>query len=232
LDEIKNQSADSTPKGQNSQEGKESNSQPKPKTYTESEHKKLVEDAIAQYGDRIKKEKIDPVVMERDTFKTKVSELEPLQNKITDLETEIEALAEKNPDGAKVTAKRKELARREKELQAKELEWGEREKRVLRSEFKEQVVTVSDLYENGDPDALLEAADELNITTKDALEKLAKRIGWKVKAAEPAKSAEKETNAPDSGLGSGGNIDFSSVKFGKDAPSAIDMIKAGLKKKK
>ena len=74
MDEIETQQADSTLEGQNLPEGAESNSKETPKHYTEEEHRKAIEDAVAQYGDKVKQEKIDPIAVERDGFKAQVEQ--------------------------------------------------------------------------------------------------------------------------------------------------------------
>ena len=84
LDEIPTTEKDATLEGQDSSKTQDSNSE---KTLTESDAKKRVEDAVAQYGDRIKRETIDPITRERDTFKYQVEanadELKEPQEKIT-----------------------------------------------------------------------------------------------------------------------------------------------------
>lgn len=99
-DETVTKEADPTQDGQDSLKKAESSSKD-PITYTEEEHKKAIEDAIAQYGDKVKQEKIDPIISERDTFKTQAEEarkdakdaadnLEDTRNEITDLKADLE----------------------------------------------------------------------------------------------------------------------------------------------
>jgi len=108
MDEIETQTADSTQEGQDLPEGKESNSTT-PQTITLEEHKKGIEDAIAQYGDRIKQEKIDPIATERDGFKSQVEQLkadaedattdkEETEARISSLEADLKTATEGFPD--------------------------------------------------------------------------------------------------------------------------------------
>ncbi len=101
LDEIKKPEVDPTLKGQDLPKGDESNSKEEPKLYSEKEHLKKVEDAIAQYGDRIKQEKIDPITQERDTYKSQAEQAtkdvkdatdahEVTKGRIEDLESDLE----------------------------------------------------------------------------------------------------------------------------------------------
>jgi len=128
LDEIKDQEVDATPEGQDLPEGNESNS-PTPKHYTEEEYRKGLEDAIAQYGDRIKREKIDPIVIERDTFKSQVDQLtadvedahkarEDSENRIDELESDLATATEDNLDQKEIQAIKKSL--REERKKARE----------------------------------------------------------------------------------------------------------------
>ncbi|KKN00163.1 hypothetical protein LCGC14_1140570 [marine sediment metagenome] len=120
MDEIKKPEADPTPKGQDLPKGDESNSTKVPGNITPEEHKKGIEDAVAQYGDRIKRETIDPITQERDTFKAQAEQavkdakdatatLEETRSHISDLESDIEAFDEDTEDPNKLTKLRKEL---------------------------------------------------------------------------------------------------------------------------
>lgn len=119
-DETKVLEADPTRKGQDLLKGDESNSKDTPKNYTEKEHLKGIEDAIAQYGDRVKREKIDPITQERDTFKAKADQatkeakeatetLKETREHIKNLESDIETLEENDTDPNKVLRLRREL---------------------------------------------------------------------------------------------------------------------------
>jgi len=94
MDEITDPKVDPTPQGQDLPKGEESNSKEEPKHYTEQEHRKAIEDAIAQYGDKVKREKIDPITQERDTFKSQAEKvansLKDTENRIADLESDLE----------------------------------------------------------------------------------------------------------------------------------------------
>lgn len=157
-DEIKTQTVDPTPKGQDLPKGAESNSKETPKHYTESEYKKGIEDAIAQYGDRIKKDKLDPITRERDTFKAQVEQvkkeataaldtLKETQDEINSLKEDIESLSETNPDSAELIKLKKELRAAElqvkKDYKAKE-EALEELKRTTQAEREQWAAVVSE----------------------------------------------------------------------------------------
>ena len=118
MDEINDSKADLT-SGQDSPEGNESNSTTT-QNYTEEQYRKGIEDAIAQYGDRVKREKIDPIATERDTFKTQVEQLrfdaeeattsrEDSEKRISELETDLETTTESEPDLKEIQRIKKEL---------------------------------------------------------------------------------------------------------------------------
>jgi len=144
--------ADPTLKGQDLPTGDESNS------ITLKEHKKALEDAIAQYGDRIKKEKIDPIAKERDDFKSQVSQfksqveeatstLKETEARITDLEADLETATEGDTDLAEVQKIKKELrAEKEKARQEArtEKEANAELKKTLEAEREEWAETVAD----------------------------------------------------------------------------------------
>ena len=117
-DEIKDPVVDPTP-GQDSPKGDESNSTTTP-NYTEEQYRKGIEDAIAQYGDKVKREKIDPIATERDTFKNQVEQLrsdvedttttrEESEKRISELETDLGTATENEPDLKEIQRIKKEL---------------------------------------------------------------------------------------------------------------------------
>ncbi len=112
MDEIKKPEVDPTQEGQDLPKEAESNSTT-PQTITMEEHNRLLgkgkEDAISQYGDRIQREKIEPIATELSTFKSKVTQLETdaeeaatskdeSENRITELESDLETATDGNPD--------------------------------------------------------------------------------------------------------------------------------------
>jgi len=118
MDEIKDQNVDPT-QGQDSQKGDESNSTT-PQTITLEKHRKAIEDAIAQYGDKVKREKLDPIIAERDTFKSQAEQakreaqeatdiLKESRQHISNLESDIETLEQNDDDPNKVLRLRREL---------------------------------------------------------------------------------------------------------------------------
>lgn len=141
-DEIKQSIGDATLKGQDSLMAQESNSGKTPKTFTESEHKKAIEDAIAQYGDRIKRERIDPIARELTEFKIQVQKEKD--------EAEEEAVADDMPaltalrENRRKKAKVEELTEREAKLVKREADLVgiiERDRILTRTQLAAEVAT-------------------------------------------------------------------------------------------
>jgi len=173
MDEIKAQSEDSTP-GQDSLTGDESNSK-ETQTITLEEHRKGIEDAVAQYGDKVKQEKIDPIAKERDGFKSQVEQFksdaeeattarEESEKRISELETDLEIATESEPDFAEIQKIKRELraekekarqeARAEKQAIAEEKRLGREEREAnaelvanaIASKFEVDVFEISEEY--------------------------------------------------------------------------------------
>jgi len=156
MDEIKDPVVDPTP-GQDLSKGDESNSTI-PQTITLEEHRKGIEDAVAQYGDKVKQEKIDPIAKERDTFKAQVEQLrsdaeeattarEESEKRISELETDLETATESEPDFAEIQKIKKELrTEREKARQeARDEKKANAElKRTLEAEREQWAGTVAE----------------------------------------------------------------------------------------
>ena len=173
MDEINTQAEDST-LGQNSPTESESNSTAT-RNYTEEQHRKGIEDAIAQYGDKVKREKIDPIATERDTFKAQVEQLksdaedattsrEDSEKRISELETDLETATESEPDLKEIQRIKKELrteretvrqerrterqtnAELKKTLDAERLEWAGTVAEARASKFEVDVFEISEEY--------------------------------------------------------------------------------------
>jgi len=185
------------------------------------EYEKHKSDILTEGGRKWKKQVDDltsqlalqtSLASERDPLKVRLSERE---SEIADLNQTIEALQEKSPDGKALIEAKKALKKAEAELKTKETGFAEREKKVIRAEFKELVTEIAGQYENGDSKALLEAVDDLGITTKEKVEAYAKRIGWKVKGAATDETGKKEPPQADSGANSGGGKTLSNEEKAK-----------------
>lgn len=208
LDEIQKKEEDSTSKGQDSLKGKESNSKDTP-NITLKEHEKGIEDAIAQYGDRVKQEKIDPITKERDTFKAQAEEatttLEETKGRITDLEADLEQAIGEDVDQLDIQKIKKDL-RTERENAKKEAK-AERDaiselRKTLESEREEWAGTVAEaqtfkfdgelarLVDDYDGDVtanftkLKTACDKAGVKTKEGAEAIAETFLTK-KVEEP-----------------------------------------------
>jgi len=197
LDEIQTNTEEATLDGLDSQESEESNSE-KPKTYTESEHKKAIEDAISLYGAKIHQEKIAPIVKERDDFKLEANkakkqlrdateEVTEATERLAELESDLEVLKDENADIAEISKIRKRIADQETKLRKKlrdkedavdELqeklerernEWAETVAEAQTAKFEVDVFEVSEEYVD-------EAGKDI---TPERLKKLCEKAGVK-----------------------------------------------------
>jgi len=208
MDEIQDPNADPTQEGQDLPKGKESNS-PEPKTYDEATHKKAIEDAIAQYGDKIKREKLDPVIKERDTYKTQAEQnlasLKAIQGERDELNTRIDEMSDGDPLSPANVKLLRELKVKEQVLKDKELaheeEWASKQevlKRVVAQEVAEVATEVAEDYEpiNGKTPAeiLKSYALKRGLTTKEDIKELADT--FLTKKPEPVKEPEEELVLP------------------------------------
>jgi len=244
-DEIVTQNADATPeKGQDSPKETESNSKPV-KTYTEAEHKKAIEDAIAQYGDKIKREKLDPITRERDEYKTKAEsavnettkKLEKTEKRIAELEADLETAIGDNADLADIQKIKRKLRDAEEQLEkdytdkAKALEDKEKELNLKHEQFDALVteaqaarfeVDVFEISEEYVDDTGKQVPSE---RLKALCEKAGKRtrdeivelaeVLWTKKVE---KKPEAEPIETDSGVGSGGGGKLTIAQVRKMTP--------------
>lgn len=120
-----------------------------------------------------------------------------------------------------------EIAQRIKELEAKETTFAERLSKVEQLERKEMLTTIATELKV-DAEMLTKAVDAVGLTDPDKIKTLAKTI-WN-------KPVETKNPLVNGSVFKGGNsggtgTDYATVKFGANAPSAGEMIKAGLNKK-
>jgi len=201
MDENKVLDADPT-LGQDLPSGDESNS------ITLEEHRKAIEDAIAQYGDRIKKEKIDPIAKERDSFKTQVEQfksqaeeatitLKETESRISDLESDLEVATEGNADFAEIQKIKKDLraererarqeARTEKEanaelkktLEAEREEWAGTVAEAQAAKFEVDVFEIAEEYEGGDSERLKALCEKAGQKKREDIQAIADLIWTK-----------------------------------------------------
>ena len=256
MDEIETQQADSTLAGQDSPESDESNST-ETQTITLEEHKKGIEDAIAQYGDKVKRERIDPIATERNTFKAQVEQLqadaedattarEESEDHISKLEGDIKRLEGDDDDPDRISKLRKELrAERETARQgARDEKKANAElKRTLEAEREEWAGTVAEAQAAKFEVDVFEIAEEyVDESGKDIkperLKALCEKAGQKKREEIEAladvlwtKKGKEKKKEPvlvgDSGVTSGGGLDISSLS----PKEKIDAGIAKLKKK-
>ncbi len=223
MDEIKDPKADPTP-GQDLTKGDESNSTT-PQNYTEEQYRKGIEDAIAQYGDKVKREKIDPIATERDTFKNQVEQLkfdaedattsrEESERRISGLESDIEVATEDNVDLKEIQKIKKELrverdtARQERRT---ERQANAELKRTLEGDREKWAETVTEAQAAKFEVDVFEIAEEYEGGTSERLKALCEKAGQKKKGDIQALADVlwvKKDKAPvlvgDSGVTSGG----------------------------
>ena len=199
VDEIKKPKGDAVT--QDSLKKKESNLQTTPRNYTEAEHLKGIEDAIAQYGDKIKRERIDPITTERDSLKSQVSnnttDLADNKTEIEKLRARVSDLTSEDPEKFKAVTKlneaedeRTRLKGVERELATREVSLAESKNEMVAWKRDQLVYTVADEYVTADgkdvsPDSFKLAADKFNLSDKEALVSLAETMGLKPKIALP-----------------------------------------------
>ncbi len=234
-DETKGNLADSPP-GTGQASGETPGTTPQtPATHSEAEMQKAVSDALAEAGRKHKAE-LTLVTSERDTLKgqitTKDSELEDVAEERKGLQSQIDDLTSDDPEKFNLVTKEKDLRGRESTLKA--------EKRTLEADKLTQQATVKQAsdtlrevaiweiateYEGGDPVKLKELCDKFELSSREKIQDAAEALWTKKPApATPPVSS-------DSGLTSGGSEDFTTIKFGPDAPSAKEMISKGVNKK-
>ncbi len=229
MDEIKDPKADPTP-GQDLPKGDESNSKT-PQTITLEEHRKKVEDAVAQYGDKVKQEKIDPITKERDGFKAQAEQattrLEDTNIKIKDLEKDLDdaigedadlrdiakikqALrAERDQARLDVRAEKEAVAELRKTTETERLQWAGTVAEAQAFKFDGELAKLVDEYD-GDTTAnfnrLKTACDKAGIKTKEGAEAIAE-LSFTKKAEEP-------NLLDDSGVTTGGGTGIPTTKKG------------------
>jgi len=225
LDEINDSKADPT-SGQDSPKGNESNSTT-PQTITLEEHRKGIEDAIAQYGDKVKREKIDPIATERDTFKNQVEQFksdaedatttrEESEKRISELETDLETATEDNVDLKEIQRIKKELrterdtARQERiterqanadlkrTLEAEREQWAGTVAEAQAAKFEVDVFEIAEEYEGGTSERLKALCERAGQKKKEDIRELADVL-W-------AKKDKASVLVGDSGVTSGGGL--------------------------
>jgi len=184
-----------------------------PKTYTEEEIKKQVSDALAKQGREIKsltKER-DSVFSERDTLKTRLSELE---SKIDEMELnqvkgdpDLEK-AYKDKRSIQKALREAEEAKRKADAEIAEArakleeEKGQHAEKLKRADELDQKILVFEIAKKRGVDLqiLEDKVIKYGLQAEEAIDDLAQTL-----------STGKTVSKPDSGVTSGGKIDFSQM---------------------
>jgi len=220
--------------------GKEgSTSTQTPTTYTKEQVQKFVSDALAEQGRKHKAE-LEPIITERDTLKSKLTELSDIQDDRTDLQRRIDELANDDPAKFNLVKKENELRERERKLNK---DIGEREKKLTESESKHaerikkadsvereaSILEIVEGYENGDADRLgdaittFETTFGIKVTSDEQIRKVADTL-WTKKATGPPKP-EVPPLKPFSGTTDGGSEDTSNLSPREKIELGIEKLK-------
>lgn len=189
-----------------------------PKSFTEADLRKVVSDALAEQGRKHKAE-LDPIIAERDTFKSqsqnKEIDLEEIAKERDDLKQQIDELASDDPGkGALVKRDRalKEQAQKLKdglrELEAERQKHSERLKRAETVERDVVAMTIAEEYEGAQSEKLIELCKVAGVTSEEGIRKMAGTLWEKKNNLTLPLGA---TFKPDSGQTSGGKDSLSSL---------------------
>ena len=188
---------------------------PTPKTYTEAEHKKGISDALAEVGRKHKTE-IEPIIRERDTFKSQAEQAnnavkeatataEMTQSKLTELEGDLETLSDENATAAELAKIRKRIDATEiqlrKDLKVKQdsldeltksatkerEQWASTVAEYQAAQFEVDLFEVAETFEGGDAQRLKTLCEKTGKKSREDITDLASVL-WTKKAEnkEPA----------------------------------------------
>ena len=224
LDEIKKPEKDATPKGQDSSKAKESNSNQTPVNFTEAEHIKGIEDAIAQYGDRVKREQINPITKERDTLKSQLGTVQDNAAELEKLQEKFDAMASDDPDKFDV-AKELKAAREDRKqlkldravLEEERTTHGEQVKLAFDTLREIDIWNIAAEYETGDPVKLKDLCDTFSTTSQEQIRKVANTL-WAKKSTESPVVVTSTLKPNNSKTLGGGKTDQQIIKEYADNP--------------
>lgn len=243
MDETKGNPGDSLQEPGQASEGAEGITPKQPRTYTEEELQKAKSDALAAAGRDAKSlsEKEAALKADREAIeaeKTRIADWERRREEaeLTEARRDPDKLAawqkkqtEKTRD-AEFAKREQDVKKREQDLARREAETAETVKAAQETTLGMKVYEIAAKYELN-PEELRKDMKDLTLTTLEQLEKYAKRIsttGQRPPGGEDAKVPTTPLTVPTSG---GARKDYTSIKFGTNAPSAKDMITKGLEKK-
>jgi len=194
-------------KGQTSEGQKESTSI-LPGTYTREQMQKLVSDALAEQG-RKHKDALEPIIKERDTFKSQADTLEEKDAEIGRFEQLIDDLSSDDPQRfdaieelKAAREERKQLLADRKAFETEQKAYGETVK-VAQNTLRE--ITIWEFaaeYEGGDPIKLKELCDTFEAKSDERIRQVADSLWGKKTTGEPSESLPMKTY---SGITKGGS---------------------------
>lgn len=221
MDETKGKTQDTSPKEGDSSGG--AGGSTSPKTFTEAQVQKAVNDALAKAGRDAK------------SFEAREKTIKEAQAKADEWQRQQdEAEAEKhrdNPDGLKALRTKQELKKAQDALKKAqddfEAEKASHAEKLTRAEETELELSVWKAAQAKGIDAgkLKEKCLKFGLKTEEQITDMAETM------SDGKTSAEEPPLHTDSGKGKGGSKDFSTVSFEPNAPSSQEMISKGLNKK-
>jgi len=175
--------------GQSSVGGKDGSTSKETETFTKEQVQKFVSDALAKQG-REHKAVFDPIVKERDTYKSQVenntSDLEENKAEIVTLQSRIDDLASGDPDRFNAVKEMRalkdrgrQLQVRERELQDKERTHGERIKKAEGLEREVLILEIAEGYEGASAEKLTALCSTFNATSDEQIRKVADTLWGK-----------------------------------------------------
>ena len=168
-----------------------------PESFTKEQVKKFVSDALAEQGRKHKAE-LDPIVKERDSFKSQCEtntrdlndnkvEMEKQQAKIDDLASDDPARFDAIKELKAVREERKQLQAKERVFETEKQTHGERIKKAEELEREVLILEIVEDYEGATPDKLTDICTTLNIKSDEQIRKVADTL-WSKKTTESSES--------------------------------------------
>jgi hypothetical protein len=215
MDEIKTGGQDSRLSGQTPPASKETTPT---KTYTEKELRDAVAATGAEWGRK---------------YKTLETEHKTLKEQHLNLSTELDGLKasakeieDAGGDAAELQKRIKELTKREKLAQAKELTLAEKDKLNQESDLSVNATIIAAEFQENDPERLIKLCKKANIKFDDeaGIREIAEDLGWKPVAKEETKEPESPL-VTDSGATSGGGVNIDKMSPGEKIAYGLEQAK-------
>jgi len=203
--------------------GKDGSTSTTPESYTREEALKLVSDALTEQGRKHKGE-LEAMSKERDTHKSKASELSDIAEERDALQKQIEELSSKDPEVFNLVKKDKELRERERKLKADaealSTDKKSHEERIKLAEDTLREISIWEIaaeYEGGNPVKLKDLCDIFSATSEEQIRNAANTL-WTKKPGNVSKTNE---GKPYSGMTSGGR------NFNRDPKNPDETLRYG-----